>query len=148
MLSIITSIAKQYLPETYQITADLMDTYSFPSHITPTNLRPDLVLWSDVKRRLYIAELTICFETGFEEAAERKRARYTDIAEEAQRQGYNTHILPLQVGSRGVIDNSLESLRSCLKPVPQRKWQAFLIDIAVVTINESHRIWCERNHSA
>ena len=79
----------------------------------------------EVKRRLYIAELTSCFETGFEEVAERKRARYTDIAEEAQRQGYNTHILPLQVGSRGVID-SLEGLQSCLKHIPQKKWQAFL----------------------
>ena len=87
------------------------------------------MLWSDVKRRLYISELTVCFEMSFEEAAKRKRARYTDIAEEAQRQGYNTRILPLQMGSRGVIDNSLEGLRSCLKPIPHRKWQAFFIDV-------------------
>ena len=70
VLDQITKLAQTHLADTYYITADLSeDRYHFPSHITPTNLRPDLVLWSDVKRRLYIVELTICFESGYKEAA-------------------------------------------------------------------------------
>ena len=100
-----------------------------------------------MKKRLYIEELTTCFETGFDEAAERKRRRYTDLAEDAQRQGYHTQILPIEDGSRGVIDDSLEGLRDCLKSIPLRNWQAFLAEVVVTTIEESHQIWCERNHT-
>ena len=148
ILAQITKLAQAHLPDTYQLTADLPEnTYHFPSHITPTSLRPDLVLWSDAQRKLHIVELTICFESGFNEAAERKRKRYTDLAEETQQQGYHTQILPIQVGSRGVIeDSSLEKLRHYLKPISQKTWQEFLIEVVVTTIEESHRIWCDRNH--
>ena len=120
VLVVITAMANSHLLDTYRLTADLSDTYNFPSHITPTNLRPDLVLWSDMKKRLYIVELTICFETSFDEAADRKRRHYADLVEDARRQGYHTQILPIQVGSRGIIDDSLEGLRDCLKPIPLR----------------------------
>ena len=139
VLSLIAVMTQSYLPATFKQTADLTeDTYRFPSHITPSNLRPYLVLWSDIERKLYIAELTICYETGSKQAEERKRRRYADMAEEADIQGYQTRVLPIQIGSRGVIqDDSLEDLRSCVKSIPQKTWQAFL--------EESHRIWCDRN---
>ena len=121
-------------------------TYTFPCHITPTNLRSDLVLWSDAHKKLFIMELTICYETGFIEAAERKRRRYLDMAEDARQHGYITDIIPLQIGSRGVIqDSSLDELRGCLVPITQKTWQTSLIKIAAATIEESHRIWCDRN---
>ena len=48
VLSLIAAMTQSYLPATFKQTADLTeDTYRFPSHITPSNLRPDLVLWSD-----------------------------------------------------------------------------------------------------
>ena len=74
------------------------------------------MLWSDEEKILYLIELTICFDTGFDAASDRKRRRYADLAEEAHKQGYSTQILPIQVGSRGVIDDSMESLRDCLNP--------------------------------
>ena len=73
---------------------------------------------SDAKKRMYFIEVTICFETGFDEAAERKKRHYTDLEEEAQRRGYYAQALPVQIGSRGfIIDNSLESLQDCLKHI-------------------------------
>ena len=90
-------------------------------------------------------ELTTCFESGYKEAAARKRRRYIDLQEEAQQEGYHTHILPIQIGSRGVSpDNSLEVFRHSLKPMKQRTWQAFLTEIVGTTT--SHQIWCARNH--
>lgn len=61
-----------------------------PCYIVTTSLSPDLVLWSKSNGQLYIVELTICYETGFTEAAERKVRHYLDMAEDAQRQGYCT----------------------------------------------------------
>ena len=103
MLTAIVSVVQSHLPESYKCTADLSDTYNFPSHITPTNLRPDLVLWSDAKRSLCIGELTICFETGFQAAAERKKRRYMDLAEEAARQGYTTIFYRFRWGVEGSL---------------------------------------------
>ena len=71
--------------------------------------------------------------------------RYAHFEEEAERNGYCTEILLIQVGSRGVLDESLETLRNILKPIPSKTWQAFLKDIIVVTLIESHYIWCRRN---
>ena len=50
VLELITKLAQSYLPHSYELMADLHvkeDQYHFPSHISPTSLRPDLVLWSD-----------------------------------------------------------------------------------------------------
>ena len=47
VVGLILAMAQEYLANTYKITADLEDNYTFPSHITPSNLRPDIVLWSD-----------------------------------------------------------------------------------------------------
>ena len=43
--------------------------------LVPTNLRPDLVWWEDDARVSYVVELTVCYETNFGEAAERKMAK-------------------------------------------------------------------------
>ena len=48
VLQILSLFVKQHLKPSYALTADLSDEpYAFPQHITPTNLRPDLVWWSE-----------------------------------------------------------------------------------------------------
>ena len=44
------------IPITSRLTADIGDTYTFPLHIVPTDLRPDLVWWDDKHRSLTMAE--------------------------------------------------------------------------------------------
>ena len=64
---------------------------------------------------MYIVELTICFESGFEEAARRKITRYSELAADAHTRGYRTMIIPIQIGSRGVLEEErLNDLRHCL----------------------------------
>ena len=123
ILQLIVTAAQAYSPDSYQLVADLPeDQYHFPSHITPTDLRPDIVLWSDSQRTLNIIELTVCYETGFEEAADRKTRRYGDLVEEVGKQGYRCQTIPLQVGSRGVIhEEGLNEFRCCLKPIPNKE---------------------------
>ena len=87
---------------TAQLTADL-NCYNFPQHIVATDLRPDIVWWDNVSKKLRVVELTICFETSFENAAERKTIKYADIIARAQECGYNATLITLEVGSRGII---------------------------------------------
>ena len=150
VLSIIAELAQSYLPDSHHLTVDLSEeSYSFPSHIIPTNLRPDLVIWSDVCKKLCLVELTISYESGFEDAARRKRNRYVDLVSDAKDRGYHSSVTPFQVGSRGVLDeSSLESFRCILKPIPNKKWKCFLTDLTTTVIVESHRIWCQRNKEA
>ena len=61
----------------------------------PTDLRPDIVWWDDKERSLCLAELTVCFESNFDEAALRKSAKYTELAEQAEKKGYSTILLTI-----------------------------------------------------
>ena len=148
ILQLIVTAAQAYSPVRYQLVADLpVDQYHFPSHITPTDLRPDIVLWSNSQRTLNIIELTVSYETGFEEAADRKTRRYGDLVEEVGKQGNHCQTISLQVGSRGVIHGEgLNEFRCCLKPIPNKEWKKFLIGLTTAAIEESHHIWSNRNH--
>ena len=75
MLRQIVYTISSHLQPTAQLTSDLSD-YHFPHHITPTTQRPDVVWWDDSKKKLCLIELTVCFETLFNDARERKMARY------------------------------------------------------------------------
>ena len=43
-----------------------------------TDQRPGIVVWSNTTQVVWVFELTVCFETGHEEAHTRKTDRYTD----------------------------------------------------------------------
>ena len=150
VLSIISELAESHLPDCHQLTTDLSGVeYHFPTHIVATNLRPDLVMWSDATRSLKLIELTICFESGFLKASTRKQNRYADLVSAAQTKGYQATVIPIQIGSIGVLEESgLDSLRKCLGPISTKEWKAFLTAITSTTIDESHIIWCARNRSS
>ena len=63
VLRSIAYAVKQKLSPTTNFTADLETTYCFPLHIAATDLRPDMVWWDDSEKQLWLAELTVCFET-------------------------------------------------------------------------------------
>ncbi|TWW62722.1 hypothetical protein D4764_04G0013690 [Takifugu flavidus] len=63
---------------------DVGQQLTFPLEIAATTLRPDLVLWSSSLKSVYIIELTVPWESSAEEAYERKKLRYTELAAEAQ----------------------------------------------------------------
>ena len=127
------------------MTSDLSN-YHFPQHIVPTTLRPDIVWWNDNKKRLTLAELTICFETTFDGAAERKRAKYAELLQRAQDAGYQTSLITLEVGSRGIVNYSGFSYLQKELTLPKREFVSMLEAVTLETIVQSHRIWCQRNH--
>lgn len=51
VLRTIKKIAKEKLPDDMPVIVDLDDQYQFPPVITPSDLRPDRVAYSDAQRR-------------------------------------------------------------------------------------------------
>lgn len=68
----------------WQMMIDLKKQLVFPREILTTTLRPDIVMWSSVEKRVLRIELTIPWEEGMTTAHERKYLKYTELAAECQ----------------------------------------------------------------
>ena len=101
-----------------------------------------------------MAELTVCFETNFEEAASRKSAKYDHLVEQAKAKGYSTKLILLQVGSRGVPVqvgsrgvpglHGFERLAKTLS-LHQKELMKLLEESSRLALVGSFSIWCSRN---
>ena len=81
-LKVIGDFIQAYILPDFSFTIDHpSESYSFPHHITPIGLRPDIVRWSDKQRQLWQFELTISFEPPVAYAHEGKQAKYLDLLE-------------------------------------------------------------------
>ena len=70
VLKEIASFINVNLQVSQNMIADLSSqTYSLPSHLPCTDLRPDIIWWDELSKRTVIVEFTICFNTLFKQAA-------------------------------------------------------------------------------
>ncbi len=96
---------KENLPERYEVIADLPGSlYTFPATITPIDQRPDIVIWSQLQRSAILVELTVCFETNFAQAHNRKSDKYQDLVDAAEANGFDMALITLEAGSRGFLN--------------------------------------------
>ena len=150
VLRVIFMLLKEHLPANHSIIADLQDQpiYVFPPHVARTDLRPDIVIWNDVTRSVLLFELTVCHESNFVDAHQRKVTRYLDLEEEIQRSHFRVKTCPIQVGCRGFVDlASFENIKEIVKwNLGVKKWNSFLREISHVTIKASYNIWTSRNY--
>lgn len=93
----------------WELRADLGRKLTFPS-IVHTNLRPDIVVWSEQAKRVILVELTVPWEEGCDEAHERKALKYQDLVMECKSKGWQTWLFPVEVGCRGFPAQSVWSL--------------------------------------
>ena len=77
--------------------------------------------WDNTKKTLCLTELTVCYDTNFEEATLRKLSKYKDLAGQARVNYYRTTILTIQVGSQGVPDYSSFSKLSTMLEIPDKQ---------------------------
>ena len=148
VLRLIFNSIQNNLPETFKVTADLSEeNYRFPEYICSSDdLRPDIVIWSDIKKEVWLIELTVCFDTNAAQADARQRERYATLKEDIQANKYSCVVCPIQVGSRGYIDtDSFSPLISFLK-LQLRQYTSFLTSIASISLTESYGIWKSRNN--
>jgi len=87
----------------------LINGLFFPPEIAPTNLRPDVGLWSGSARSVQLIELTVPWEDAVDETCERKKLRYAHLATEAEQRGCRVQVYPVEVGCRGFVAHSTTS---------------------------------------
>lgn len=144
ILSELHTTIKQNLPPSTSITSDLED-YRFPHHIVSTDLRPDIVCWDELQKIMWLVELTIPYETGFQAAANRKQEKYLDLQESVERAGYKSHIITIEVGSRGLVNpTGFEKLALAFN-IKDAQLKHLFTTLSREAILGSHRIWCSRN---
>ena len=103
-----------------------------------TDQRPGIVVWSNTTQEVWVFELTVCFESGYEEARTWKTDRYTDLMEQiAEASSDDTRGWKLQV----LVSSKLPRLLECSK----KQWEAFLINVVQTTSRSSHKIRVTRN---
>ena len=146
VLKVLGEFVRAHLPQQYTITVDLgCEPYCFPQHIVQTNMRPDIVWWSDESRELRLFELTISYESLVEDSRVRKQAKYQELVEAGCEAGYNTELITLEVGSRGMLsDDVCVKLRSIFG-TSRKVTDHLALTMIRTTILESFKIWCSRN---
>ena len=105
-----------------------------------------MVVCNDNIREVWVIELTVCFETGYEEAHMRKITRYADLMEQIVDSGFDGELVTLEVGSHGFLELSrLTILQQQLLQCTKKQWRMLLDSVSQVAIKGSHKIWVMRN---
>ena len=118
-------------------------TRQFPQHIVNTALRPDIVVYSDLLRRVILIELTCGNEENFEDQKARKEKRYEQLLVEIETAGWKGDLFTVEVGCRGFYHHTLPRIFNFLNISRARKKKA-LNTAAVVSLKGSYTIWLSR----
>ena len=79
---------------------------AFPTELTSTRQRSDLVIRSVNSKKVIIAELTIPFEVNIDWAHQCKLEKYENLREYCVKNGCSPDTFPREIGCRGFISNS------------------------------------------
>ena len=147
VLKVIGDFIRANLPPHFTISVDHpSEPYTFPHHITPTDLRPDIVWWCDSQRELWLFELTISYESVVADARRRKRVKYHDLVEAGRNVSYKTTLITIEVGSRGMLATSdFDDLRAAIQ-TSLKTTTSLCLDVIRTTLLGSFRIWTSRNY--
>ena len=108
----------------WRVIADVDRQLVFPTEITSTRQRPELVIWSVNAKKVIIAELIILFEVTIDLAHKRKLEKYEVLRDQCVKNGWSTDIFPLDIGCRGFISNSTSTFLTNpgLSPAVKREY--------------------------
>ena len=90
----------------WKIAVDLDTLLVFP--LVATTQRPDLVIWSEERKKAVIMEFTVSWEDNIEAAEDRKERRYKDLIERCEEEGWEIDYFHIGVGARGFVDEEEE----------------------------------------
>ena len=102
-----TSLGLLATAQDWELKVDLGKQLKFPETVATTTLWPDMQLISETSKQIILLELTVLWEDRIEEANERKRAKYTELVEECQNNGWRARCEPIELGWRGFAGQSL-----------------------------------------
>ena len=87
---------------------DLDTPLVFP--LVATTQRPDIVIWSEERKKAIIMELTVTWEDNIKAAEDRKERRYKDLIERCEEEGWEIDYFHIGVGARGFVDTGFNYL--------------------------------------
>ena len=147
ILHIITEFVKEHVPDDMCVLADLSEQYHFPTSLACSDLRPDLVIYSQQTKAAIIVELTVYYETNFEEARSRREGKYRELVEEVESNGYVVDLVTIKAGSRGFVNYDSFRRLNELIGASGKELQELLLSVTSSAIKQSFKIWTNRNHS-
>ncbi|KAI8486711.1 hypothetical protein Bbelb_354590 [Branchiostoma belcheri] len=95
------------IPNDWVMRVDLERKLKFPEVVLDTNLRPDIVPWSEETKQVVMKELTVPWEDRLEEAHERKAEKYRDLRQSCAEKGWKAWCYPVEVGCRGFVSQTV-----------------------------------------
>ena len=119
------------------VIADVDRQHTFPTEITSTHQRPDLIIWSVNSKKVIIAELTIPFETNFDWVHQWKSEKYEDLREQCTKNDWSTDIFLPEIGCRVFISNTTSTFLTKIRHSPA-KMREYIYKRSVTA---SKRIW-------
>ncbi|KAK7898520.1 hypothetical protein WMY93_019373 [Mugilogobius chulae] len=139
-LSFIIRATYDILPSPTNLNLWLGEDSACPLCSAPANLKHILV-------GFFIVELTVPWEEANDEAYERKKLRYSQLAAEAEERGWSVLVYPVEVGCRGFVANSTIRL---LKEVgiTGRAQKKLIKELATAAEKSSHWLWLRRKEIA
>ena len=129
----------------WKLRADFKNMSTVPVFLTPTTLRPDLVIYSKAISRVIIIELTCPCEQNFTKQHAKKTAKYCDdMVPAIVKNGWHVDFFAVEVGARGYCSTSL---RSCLLSLgfSRKRASGALQKIGRISLERSFHIWLCRN---
>ena len=143
VLSLIASTIQS--AEFFDLYVDLPGDIS-PSVLTGDKLRPDLLITLQNKC-IYILELTIGYESNFQNNATRKRQKYENLIKEQQKHYEKVQFVNLSISSLGVFSESSLGFIEMLKDLKfDEKCRKYFVRKMINTcIRSSYYIFCMRN---
>ena len=96
----------------WKLSVDFDSSLVFPSFIAITSSRPDIVIYSVLKKTVILIELTSPCKENFEDRHFDKIARYEALCVSIRENGWRHHLFAIEVGARGY---SAYNVRSCFR---------------------------------
>ena len=126
----------------WDMRVDLRKKLVFPD-VVLTKLRPDIVLWSAISKKIILIELTVPWEDSCDEAFERKSSKYADLVEDCRQKGWSAWLFPVEVGARGFPAQSVWRMFHKIG-VTGTKRKAAIKRLAEAAERASCWLWCKR----
>ena len=127
----------------WQVAVDLGSPLIFP--LVETNQRPDIVVWSDDKKKAIVMELTVSWEDNIKLAEDRKAERYEKLIERCETEGWDTEYYHIGIGARGYIDKGFNYVLRNRLAFSQTKANKLLQEIQKTVEKASMWLWLKRD---
>ena len=133
-----------HLANDWFLLSDLGEGYQFPGHIGISTLRPDIVMYSNLLKRVILIELTCPCEENMECWHNVKLNKYSVLVNIIRSNGWCVDIFAIEVGARGYCSRSVTS---CLKALGFSNKLAFSTakTVGQTSMKSSFCIWLARD---